>query len=738
MPQRADDESLDQPRIAAKRAPIIVPAPDSSSDENSDGASDSVRVSRATQRQLDEDDAQIAALEKRLGRKRKTRDDGMASLFQDLDGVSDEEERPAPGKERDREAEEWLRRKRQKTKDDKTTNRSEDTEEEVYGSNSATDDDSELDAQSDFDDFSDAEEDEESSGAGVPVPRENPYVAPGSNSGAKYVPPSRRVEASPEDADQQRLRRQVQGLLNRLSESNIIDIVKQIGHLYTNHARHDVSRLIMDLLIDRLSDMTALNDTYIILHAGFIAALHKTIGMEFAAAILQRIVEEYDKQSKLPTEVAGKRPVNLALTLAELYNFQTISSVLIYDLVRGYIRSLTETDAELLLKIVRNSGFQLRQDDPGALKEISIMLQETVKRLGGEQSLNVRTRFMIETIDNLRNNRNKSSQGLAALNTEHVIRMKKTLASLQATSGITVRSTEPLRIGLIDIRDSDLKGKWWLVGASFRDADQIRAQTEAEPSKFSSTAKRSAAKGDSTDMAIDMASLARAFGMNTDIRKALFVTIMTAATVDEVKDRLIKMRLTKKQMREVPSVLVRCATAEKTFNPYYADLAKKLGHEREIRKALWNPLFEILNNLESNEHSEGDEEDEDQTLWWQAPQAKFNVAKFYGNLLGEGVVPITVLANRDLINPPEDVQTFLELMFVGMLYQIGKGQSKKLEAILRQIAGKDGSASLVPVLRNFFRKRVAKTVLVAPNEKKTVQWGCKKTDGILAELQRDS
>lgn len=82
----------------------------------------------------------------------------------------------------------------------------------------------------------------------------------------------------------------------------------------------------------------------------------------------------------------------MIVLLSELYNFQVISSLLVYDVIRGLLDGeLTEFKVELLLKITRSqwppftraishrlpdnggasgSGQQLRSDDPTALKDI--------------------------------------------------------------------------------------------------------------------------------------------------------------------------------------------------------------------------------------------------------------------------------------------------------------------------------------------------------------------------------
>lgn len=85
----------------------------------------------------------------------------------------------------------------------------------------------------------------------------------------------------------------------------------------------------------------------------------------------------------------------MIVLLSELYNFQVISSPLVFDVIRGLLESgLSEFCMELLLKIVRSkhyncpvaslidvwldSGQQLRQDDPSALKDIIQIVQAKV------------------------------------------------------------------------------------------------------------------------------------------------------------------------------------------------------------------------------------------------------------------------------------------------------------------------------------------------------------------------
>ena len=51
----------------------------------------------------------------------------------------------------------------------------------------------------------------------------------------------------------------------------------------------------------------------------------------------------------------GKECMNLIVLISELYNFQVISCVLVYDLIRALLSGdLNEINVELLLKITRS------------------------------------------------------------------------------------------------------------------------------------------------------------------------------------------------------------------------------------------------------------------------------------------------------------------------------------------------------------------------------------------------
>ena len=364
-----------------KANPVSEPTP-RKQDPSSPSPPWPIRVSQGTKDRLGADDAEIAALEKALGLQGRASlpkafaDDGLDTLLDGLGGSHGEDKALAVKRKR-AEEDEWLRSKRLKAQGEISPDRT------VFDEESSTGDDEESEGDRSTDnDLAHSEDNDEANTSSYssekslsPKPqnrkaRENPFRAPVivSNDGglSKYIPPSLRTEDPHFPEDLSPLRRQLQGLLNRLSEANIISILRDVERLYQNNARQHVSTTLLDLLMGLLCDPTSLQDTFIILHAGFVAAVYKIIGTEFGAQIIQRIHKDFFEYYQLEVKINGssKRTANLISLLAELYNFQVIASNLIYDFIRIFLDDLSETSIELIMKIMRSKSSALATLSP--------------------------------------------------------------------------------------------------------------------------------------------------------------------------------------------------------------------------------------------------------------------------------------------------------------------------------------------------------------------------------------
>ncbi|KAK3699335.1 suppressor of glycerol defect [Vermiconidia calcicola] len=704
-------------------------------------------VSRTVKAKLEDDDDEIAALEKKLGIKGKKskalEEDGLDWLAEGSGGEGEGDKRSA--KRKRPEDTKWLRDKRVKAggaareEDNDSDDDVRDASPGVADADGVEDEianpfsEDELDS----DDFAGFE-----SGGGAPSEgedtrppkrqRENPYVAPLSKDAApvgKYVPPSLRKPAASDEEALKQLRRQMQGLLNRLSEANLLSILQSLEEIYTKNARQHVTSTLIDLLVGRIADPSTLNDTFLILHAGFSAGVYKVIGTDFGAQLLEKTVENIDHFRPQHTE--GKQSLNLLAFLCCLYSFQLVGSAILFGYIRLLLDGLSETNTELLLRIIRTCGQQIRQDDPSALKDIVLLLQRSVAEVG-EDKLSVRTKFMIETINELKNNRVKTGVAGSVVTAEHTTRMKKTLGSLNNSRSL--KATEPLRITLADIRDSEKKGKWWLVGASYHDPVKL---ADGRDSRSSTTKARhddlDAGYESETPGSVNLHKLARSQGMNTDVRRAIFIATLSSADFKEAHMRVLKLHLKNKQMLEVPRVLVHCVGAEEAYNPFYALVAGKFCGDHKLRKAFQFALWDALKRMEAN--------DEDEENEGQGVRKTVNMAKFYGALIAEGSLSIAVLKKVEFGFMEANLAMFVEVLTTTVLLQARKakihdtgGAESPVKAVFLKAAGAVG---IITGLRYVMETTIAKAELASgKKEKKAIEKGCLVAIEALDEARR--
>ncbi|CAA7266968.1 unnamed protein product [Cyclocybe aegerita] len=495
---------------------------------------------------------------------------------------------------------------------------------------------------------------------------------------SSYVPPHLRKPQRQDDANSGtilKLTRQLKGLLNRMSEQNIGTIITSIEEVYREHRRNDVTSTLTTLIINGISSHSMLLDSYVVLYATFVASLHKISGVEFAAYIVQSTVAAYERHfhdmqdANLQTEDGatekdGKECSNLLVLIAELYNFQVISSALVFDIIKELLKAeLTEFKVELLLKIVRGSGQQLRHDDPSALKDIIQIVQGKVSPK--DDGISSRTRFMVETLTNLKNNKLKrnstQNQGGAA-----VERMKKFLTGLSKTRHVLAH--DPLRVSLEDLHLAETKGKWWLVGAAWGGDPLVDKQ--AEFTKAKDVAQEADAMPDDS---ANLLKLARAQGMNTEIRRGIFVVLMSSADYTDACERLAQLNLTEVQQREIIRVLLHCCGNERSYNPYYALVYQQLcrtshAYRITLQYSLWDFLRDlgesnvggaaIVKNLEDGDGFDLEEISEVRLR---------NTARAYGWWIAKDSVSLTILKPLDFTALKSTTRSFLRELFTQIL-----------------------------------------------------------------------
>ncbi|KAF8318483.1 hypothetical protein DL93DRAFT_2124903 [Clavulina sp. PMI_390] len=519
----------------------------------------------------------------------------------------------------------------------------------------------------------------------------------------RYIPPHLRQPKKDEGTIEDiKLRRQIKGLLNRMSEQNIENILGEFLALYRANPRNMVTTTITTQILDGITSHSSLLDSFVILHATLVASLHKLVGIDFAAHFVETCISSYENHlssamtsltAPAPsTEEAedqdisvGKECMNLMVLISELYNFQVISCLLVYDLIRNLlVGEISELRVELLLKVTRNSGSQMRQDDPLALRDI-VQLVQSKTADKNPRDLSSRVRFMLETLGNLKNNSSKVKQSAAqAQGQDTVGRLRKFLSGLSKKHHILAH--EPLNVSLNDLHSADKKGKWWLVGSAWAGNPLVDAK---DSSKSSKAQGKPSAPSTTTNVEEALMKLARKQGMNTEVRRSIFVVMMSSDDYVDACERLGHLSLSEIQRREIGRVLIHCCGNEKVYNPYYTMIGQQLcrtSHAFQItlQYCLWDFLREIgekevggtqmIANLDPGTTAQEEGGDAGVTL-----TKLRNVASAYAWWMAKGSVSLSTLKAVPLESLKAQGVRFFETFFAQFL--IGTQSSSPLHSI---------------------------------------------------------
>ncbi|KAG7192728.1 suppressor of glycerol defect [Scheffersomyces spartinae] len=591
--------------------------------------------------------------------------------------------------------------------------------------------------------------------------KENPYVAPsqdgnsaetdedGSSARSRYIPPALRrkmaLEGQGDSEEVIQLKKAIKGPLNKLSEANLANVIGDINALYLSNPRQTVNEILTAAILDSIILQSRLLDMFVYLQAALIASITKLQGVDFGAYFIQTIVEKYDLTKTDSSKT--KETLNLISLLSSVFMFQVILSRLLYDIIKELIEQLDERNAELLLKILRVAGTQMRSDDPTALKEIILLINK--KQALMNDDISTRTSFLLETITNLKNNKLRTDDNTIKL----ISRIKKTISSLGHDS-------DPIQVNVDDIRNVDSRGKWWLVGSAWKGHvnDNVAAKDDTNINET--------AINDALDSAEpNWMELARSQRMNTDIRRAIFISIMSANDFVDAMTKLDKLGLKRAQEREIPRVLVHCTGLEPAWNPYYGILASKLCDSHSYRKTFQFMLWDVIKEYDtSHGGNNSDNEDEDFLGFDYSEDDEdiklrriLNLGRFFGFLFARGSLSLHVLRTVNYLTLSGDSLLFHEVLMVSFLdnvakmsqiNSVGSGIGKMSSSsdqrysdatlIDRLLKAKEQPA-LLRGLQRFLETKVVKSdVINGKKQKKRIEWGVRALTDIIDELLRHS
>ena len=312
---------------------------------NSTRASRPTAPSSAREAALREDIAKDDALQRSLAKKLKmksasakfTVDDGLNELIEGLGGNDDDMDDSEP---------ESISEEEEAFDADDRGSESESIPEEE-------------DDESDDDDDDDDDDDTRSRRA-----RDDPSDGPSPSPSGRPRPPIAKLE----DAVVRKLR----GLLNRVTESNVQQIVPDIAAVM--RALHDQRRALSDFICEHLirasADGPRASAQYAAVTSVCMLAIAATLeSSEFVAKFVARIAEE---MRAAESREDGRALHNLVLVFVHLFPIGAISSGLVYSFLSHLQQGFSETEVECIYTVMRYVGSSLRTANPAGMKDFVV------------------------------------------------------------------------------------------------------------------------------------------------------------------------------------------------------------------------------------------------------------------------------------------------------------------------------------------------------------------------------
>ncbi|KAL7803792.1 hypothetical protein V8C44DRAFT_343096 [Trichoderma aethiopicum] len=682
----------------------------------------------AVREKLAQDDKEIEEFERKLRIKKGSsslpkafRDDGLDEILGDV-GSDHETAEADDSLKRKRQFDDWLASKRRKAMPD--------TASAPLGGSDDSDgsgDEDDFGFSDDEDDMGDHEGDTKHDAK--PKVKENPYVAP--TTGAvvgKYVPPSLRKAANTESEARMRLQKQIQGLVNRLTEANILGIVKSVEDLYQNNARGDVTEILTSTVLAQMYKASSVPDQFLVLTGGFSAAVYKVIGSSFGSHLIQQIVVSLGESYKNATQQGSnfseipKESSNILGFLTQLYLFEVVSCKIMFDYMERFLADLNELNVELLLRICRMAGRLLRRDDPNALKHVASILNKAVSEAGSTE-LSVRTKFMVETINDLGKSKPKARGLDSSIVSEHVLRIRKKLGELKSQSR-RLDGLAPMGLNLQDIEKADTRGKWWLVGASVPAKETYQESEEKSASAAKNDGRDLSDDNEDMDIVLpDFPKKARGQGFHTSAQIAIFTAIMSASDYEQGYRQYANLKLKKDDQGEIARVLVQCVGSEANYNEYYALVGKQACANNRIRFAFQDRLWKIFRNLGELMFGEEPEDEEESAESEQLKDERRlrHVARFYAGLISDGVLNINILKPLNLPRLNKWTLLFVEQLIISLLQACRGSEAKEDARVAKMFGAVGGITTLAAGLDWFLRKKIRKSKLLTSKEMKKLE-----------------
>ncbi|KAK0429481.1 hypothetical protein QR680_011401 [Steinernema hermaphroditum] len=396
------------------------------------------------------------------------------------------------------------------------------------------------------------------------------------------------------DEDRMKLERSIRGITNRLiAEQSLVLATKSLRDIFTSNGRNDVKQILFEALYKHFSVGMRIQDKMLLEHSTFLALTHTSVSSEITCHFVEMFVTKLVEAIRSGVEqVDDKSLENQMIVLCHLYNFKVIKGKMVVEIMDILKENVTARNLTLILLALSYAGASFKKRDSASLKQFIENLQIELSRLTDLENRGTRVKFFVEEILSIKNcNILKLTTQLDAAQLEHFLKLYRGLIK-----NVDKKEGE-LGMSVDDILHIEERGRWWVVGSSWMPTDDgsMPGGSNALGLEGASTHANLSAE---QQFDASLVALAKKAKMNTELRKTIFCTMMSASDDNDAFERLLKLSLKDQQEREIIHISIMCLMRESSYNPFYCSLVDQFCnyHKRfktTVQYAIWDRMREL-------------------------------------------------------------------------------------------------------------------------------------------------
>ena len=391
-------------------------------------------------------------------------------------------------------------------------------------------------------------------------------------SGGTYIPPARLRALQSQITDKtskeyqrmawEALKKSINGLINKVNTANIKHIVPELFGENLVRGRGLFCRSIMKAQAASLP--------FTPIYAAM-AAIVNTKLPQVGELLIKRLVMQFRKGFR-----RNDKAVCLSSTtfLAHLINQQVQHEMLAGYILLLLLKKPTDDSVEIAVGFCREVGQHLEEMQPS----ISMVVFDQFRNILHEADIDKRTQYMIEVLFQIRKDKFKDNPSV-----------KEELDLVEEEDQITHQVDLE---GEIDVQDSlnifKYDAEWEEHEEAYKKlkAEILGEGSDDDDDDDDEDESSEEEEQDEEQKAMEIKDQSNADLVN--LRRTIYLTIMSSADPEEAVHKLMKINLPAGQEPELPSMIVECCSQEKTYTKFFGLIGERFA---KINR-LWCDLFE--------------------------------------------------------------------------------------------------------------------------------------------------